>query len=43
MYEAKVRMSVVVGLNGLFGWWWADPLAALIIAGLNARDARDVW
>lgn len=32
-----------VGLNGLFGWWWADPLAALIIAGLIAREARDAW
>jgi divalent metal cation (Fe/Co/Zn/Cd) transporter len=34
---------VGVGLNGLFGWWWADPLAALIIAGLIAREARDAW
>lgn len=32
-----------VGLNGLFGWWWADPLSALIIAGLIAREARDAW
>jgi divalent metal cation (Fe/Co/Zn/Cd) transporter len=32
-----------VGLNGLFGWWWADPLAALVIAGLIAREARDAW
>jgi divalent metal cation (Fe/Co/Zn/Cd) transporter len=34
---------VGVGLNGLFGWWWADPLAALLIAGLIAREARDAW
>ena len=34
---------VGVGLNGLFGWWWADPLAALVIAGLIAREARDAW
>jgi divalent metal cation (Fe/Co/Zn/Cd) transporter len=32
-----------VGLNGLLGWWWADPVAALIIAVLIAREARDAW
>ncbi|MEO8181858.1 MAG: cation transporter [Deltaproteobacteria bacterium] len=32
-----------VGLNGLFGWWWADPLAALVIAGLIGREAREAW
>jgi divalent metal cation (Fe/Co/Zn/Cd) transporter len=32
-----------VALNGLFGWWWADPLAALIIAALVASEARDAW
>ena len=31
-----------VGLNGLFGWWWADPLAALVIAGLIARGPASV-
>jgi divalent metal cation (Fe/Co/Zn/Cd) transporter len=34
---------VGVGLNGLFAWWWADPLAALLIAGLIAREAREAW
>lgn len=32
-----------VGLNGLFGWWWADPVAALVIAGLIAREGREAW
>jgi divalent metal cation (Fe/Co/Zn/Cd) transporter len=32
-----------VGLNGFFAWWWADPLAALLIAGLIGREARDAW
>lgn len=32
-----------VGLNGVFGWWWADPLAGLVIAGLLAREGRDAW
>jgi cation diffusion facilitator family transporter len=32
-----------VGLNGVFGWWWADPVAALIIALLIAREGREAW
>lgn len=32
-----------VGLNGLFGWWWADPLAALVIAGLIMREGSEAW
>ena len=28
-------------LNATVGWWWADPLAALVIAGSRStRDAR---
>lgn len=34
---------VGVGLNGLLGWWWADPLAALVIAVLIVREARESW
>lgn len=29
--------------NALFGWWWADPLAALAIAGFAAREGRELW
>lgn len=32
-----------VGLNGLLGWWWADPSAALLIAALIAREGREAW
>ena len=32
-----------VGLNGLLGWWWADPLAALAIAALIVREGREAW
>jgi divalent metal cation (Fe/Co/Zn/Cd) transporter len=29
----------------LSGWglWWADPLAALVIAGLAVREGREAW
>jgi divalent metal cation (Fe/Co/Zn/Cd) transporter len=32
-----------IGLNGALGWWWADPLAAIIIGILIAREARQAW
>ena len=27
-----------VGLNALFGWWWADPVAALVMVPIIARE-----
>ena len=30
-------------LNGLLGWWWADPLAALVIAALIIKEGRGAW
>ena len=32
-----------VGLNAAFGWWWADPLAALGITFMLVREAREGW
>ncbi|HXZ86691.1 MAG TPA: cation transporter [Myxococcota bacterium] len=32
-----------VGLNALFGWWWADPLAALAMTPLLLREGREAW
>jgi divalent metal cation (Fe/Co/Zn/Cd) transporter len=32
-----------VGLNSLLGWWWADPLAAVAMTGLLAREALEAW
>jgi divalent metal cation (Fe/Co/Zn/Cd) transporter len=29
--------------NSLFGWWWADPVAALVIAGLAASEGIELW
>jgi divalent metal cation (Fe/Co/Zn/Cd) transporter len=30
-------------LNTLLGWWWADPLAALVIAALAVREGIEAW
>jgi divalent metal cation (Fe/Co/Zn/Cd) transporter len=45
----SVILLVGLGLNALFGWWWADPLAALCmlpiiikegVAGLRGESCR---
>ncbi|MGW4945558.1 cation transporter [Actinoplanes sp. NPDC004185] len=30
-------------LNSLFGWSWADPIAALIIAAVAVKEGREAW
>lgn len=30
-------------LNGMFGWWWADPLAALGIVYVAGREGLEHW
>ncbi len=30
-------------LNSLFGWYWADPLVALVIAALAVKEGREAW
>ena len=34
---------VGLGLNAAFGWWWADPVAALVVAGLAAVEGMRSW
>jgi len=42
---AYLSLALLVGLgaNALVGWWWADPLAALVIAGVAAREGINGW
>ncbi len=30
-------------LNATLGWWWADPLAGLVIAALALREGVEAW
>lgn len=30
-------------LNSLLGWWWADPVAAVVIAGFAVREGWEAW
>lgn len=32
-----------IGLNAAFGWWWADPVAALAMVPLIAKEGREAW
>lgn len=37
--------AVLVGLvlNSLYGWWWADAIAGLVIAGFAIREGIEAW
>jgi divalent metal cation (Fe/Co/Zn/Cd) transporter len=37
--------AVLIGLllNTGFGWWWADAIAGLVIAGFAVREGREAW
>ncbi len=42
---AYLSIALLVGLlfNAVAGWWWADPTAALVIAGFALREGREGW
>jgi divalent metal cation (Fe/Co/Zn/Cd) transporter len=39
----SVALLVGLGANALFGWWWADPVAALAIAAVAVKEGRESW
>jgi divalent metal cation (Fe/Co/Zn/Cd) transporter len=39
----SVALLIGLGANALLGWWWADPLAGLVIAAVAVREGREVW
>ncbi|AJR30118.1 putative integral membrane protein [Mycobacterium sp. VKM Ac-1817D] len=39
--SAVVLAGLVV--NSLLGWTWADPIAALILAGVAVNEGREAW
>jgi divalent metal cation (Fe/Co/Zn/Cd) transporter len=42
---AYLSIALLIGLatNALLGWWWADPLVALMIAGVAVKEGRESW
>jgi len=45
MLCAYLSAALLIGLgaNALLGWWWADPITALVIAAVAVREGRDAW
>jgi len=43
--DAALAAGTLIGLslNAALGWWWADPLAALIVAVAAFNEARETW
>jgi divalent metal cation (Fe/Co/Zn/Cd) transporter len=39
----SVALLVGLGANALFGLWWMDPAAALLIAAVAIREGRESW
>ncbi|GGE91419.1 cation transporter [Mycetocola zhadangensis] len=39
--SAAVLLGLVV--NSLFGWWWADAVAGLVIAVFAIREGMEAW
>jgi divalent metal cation (Fe/Co/Zn/Cd) transporter len=39
----SVALLVGLGANAVFGLWWADPMAALVIAAIAAREGVQSW
>ena len=42
---AYLSMAVLAGLalNAVLAWWWADPIAALIVAAIATREGLEAW
>jgi len=42
---AYLSVALLVGLllNAVWGLWWADPAAALVIAAVAVKEGRDSW
>lgn len=37
----SAALLVGLGLNAIAGWWWADPITALLIAAVAVKEGRD--
>ena len=42
---AYLSAAVLIGLvlHAAFGWWQADPIAALVVAGLAIHEGKEAW
>jgi divalent metal cation (Fe/Co/Zn/Cd) transporter len=42
---AYLSAALLVGLlaNAVLGWWWADPVTALVIAAVAVKEGYEAW
>jgi divalent metal cation (Fe/Co/Zn/Cd) transporter len=40
-----LSLATLIGLgtNAALGWWWADPLASLVVVYFAIREGREAW
>jgi divalent metal cation (Fe/Co/Zn/Cd) transporter len=45
LIDAALAAAVLIGLvlNAALGWWWADPLAGLVIVYYGIKEGRAAW
>jgi divalent metal cation (Fe/Co/Zn/Cd) transporter len=45
LIDGLLATAVLAGLvlNATAGWWWADPLAGLVIVYYGLRETRHAW
>ena len=43
--DGALALAVLTGvlLNAAAGWWWADPVSALVLVLYGGREARHAW
>jgi divalent metal cation (Fe/Co/Zn/Cd) transporter len=39
----SAALLIGLGANAAFGWWWADPVTALLIAAVAVNEGREAW
>ncbi|MEU0108439.1 cation transporter [Streptomyces sp. NPDC006251] len=39
----SISLLAGLGLNAVLGWWWADPVAALIVCAVAVTSGIDAW
>ena len=39
----SISLLAGLGLNAILGWWWADPIVALLIAAIALESGRGAW
>ena len=39
----SIALLIGLGANALLGWWWADPVTAIVIAAVALKEGRESW